>query len=166
MALLDELKCVLERYAEIRLAVVFGSVARGDVRASNDLDLALLLSPDTQDMPQKIEAELAAASGREVDFVHLDTAPPLLRFEVARDGVLLRGDHDDWVDFRTRAMIDWWDWAPTARIIEETVIQRLREKLRKSAAQSTHVMGGSSAEGGVRRSAAYRGLGTAHWRRG
>lgn len=132
MALLDELRRALERYPEIRVAAVFGSVARGDVRASSDVDLALLLSPGTLDMPQTIEADLARATGREVDFVYLDTAPPLLRFEIARDGVLLRGDHDDWVDFRTRAMIDWWDWAPTARIIEETAIQRLREKIKES----------------------------------
>src|SRR3712207_7146976 len=41
------------------------------------------------------------------------SAPPLLRFEIARDGVVLRQDRDGlWTDFKTRAMIDWWDWEP------------------------------------------------------
>jgi predicted nucleotidyltransferase len=132
MVLLDRLREVLERFPEVRLAAAFGSVARGDDRSGSDVDMALLLSPDVPEVRKRLEAELRRATGREIDFVYLDTAPPLLRFEVARDGALLVGLRDDWVDFRTRAMIDWWDWEPTARMIEEAAIRRLRQKVRKS----------------------------------
>jgi predicted nucleotidyltransferase len=128
MALIERLRAVLQRFPAVRLAAVFGSAARGDERPGSDVDVALLLSPDTPDLRLELEAELGRAAGREIDLVYLDTAPALLRFEIARDGVLLAGRRDDWVDFRTRAMIDWWDWAPTARMINEAAIQRLREK--------------------------------------
>jgi hypothetical protein len=38
-------------------------------------------------------------------------------------------DPGDWADFRARAMIDWWDWAPTARMINDAAIRRLQEKV-------------------------------------
>jgi len=129
MELLERLRATLQGFPAVRLAAAFGSVARGSEHARSDVDLALLLDPDTSELRQKIEADLGRAAGREVDLVFLDTAPPLLRFEIASDGVLLLARHrDDWVDFRTRAMIDWWDWAPTARLISEAAIRRLREK--------------------------------------
>jgi len=120
---------VLQAFPAVRLAVAFGSVARGDERAASDLDIGLLLDPDTPELRSRIEAEQGRAAGREVDVIYLDAAPPLLRFEIAGDGVLLVArDRNDWVDFRARAMIDWWDWAPTARMINDAAIRRLREK--------------------------------------
>ena len=59
--------------------------------------------------------------------IYLDEAPPLLRFEIARDGVVLVERRPGfWTDFKAKAMVDWWDWAPTARKIQRAAIQRLR----------------------------------------
>jgi predicted nucleotidyltransferase len=129
VALLDQMREVLASFPAVRFATVFGSQARGQERAGSDIDIGLLLDPDTPELRVKIEAELGRAAKRQVDLVFLESAPPLLRFEIARDGVLLVArDRNDWVDFRTRAMLDWWDWAPTARLIDEAAIRRLREK--------------------------------------
>jgi predicted nucleotidyltransferase len=129
MDLLEKLRAALVTMPAVRLAAAFGSVARGGERAGSDVDIGLLLDPNTPDLRSRIEADLGRAAGREIDLVYLDTAPPLLRFEIASDGVLLVArDRCDWVDFRARAMIDWWDWAPTARRINDAAIRRLREK--------------------------------------
>src|ERR1700674_413190 len=129
MELLERLGAVLQALPAVRLATAFGSVARGDERSGSDVDIGLLLDPDTPELRSRIEADLGRAAGREIDVVFLGAAPPLLRFEIASDGVLLVArDRSDWVDFRARAMIDWWDWAPTARIISDAAIRRLREK--------------------------------------
>lgn len=49
--------------------------------------------------------------------IFLADAPPLLRFEISRDGALLLEREDGvWTDFKVRAMVDWWDWAPYARM--------------------------------------------------
>lgn len=78
----------------------------------------------------RLAVRLSRATGREVDLVSLREAPPLLRFEIATDGVDLveRASHA-WADFRARAMTDWRDWAPTARIMQAAAIGRLRERL-------------------------------------
>jgi hypothetical protein len=114
----------------VQLAVLFGSVARGEGRARSDVDLGVWLEPDTVSQRVEVEAELGRAAGRPVDVIVLNHAPPLLRFEVARDGVLLLECREGlWTDFKARAMVDWWDWAPMARTIEATAIERLKAKV-------------------------------------
>jgi len=64
-----------------------------------------------------------------VDLIPLDTAPPLLRFEIARDGVLLlERTRNLWSDFRARAMVDWWDGAPLALRFAAAAMTRLDSK--------------------------------------
>lgn len=126
-ALLDRLREALADLPAVRLAVVFGSVARGEERPGSDVDVGIRLDPDSSALRQEVEAALGRAAGREVDVVFLDEAPPLLRFEIGADGiVLVDREPRAWADFRARSMIDWWDWAPYAKRIEDAAIQRLR----------------------------------------
>ena len=130
-ALLERLRQTAASLPEVRLAVLFGSTARGKAGPRSDMDIGVLLDPDTPDTRSQVEYELGRAVGdRAVDVIFLKGAPPLLRFEIARDGVVLHQDQDGlWVDFKARAMIDWWDWEPIARRIEEALIARLRRKV-------------------------------------
>lgn len=130
MSIEDRLRQRVSSLPEVKLAVLFGSTARGKAGPRSDVDLGVVLDPDTRDVRSRVEAELWQAAGRTVDVIYLDKAPPLLRFEIARDGVLLHQEQDHlWTDFKTRAMLDWWDWEPIAKRIEEALIQRLREKV-------------------------------------
>ena len=125
----------LRRHPAILLAVLFGSSARGVPSRNSDIDLGILLSEDGADERSGIEAALCRAAGRPVDLIFLEEAPPLLRFEVARDGkVLLERRPFLWADFKARAMIDWWDWAPTARRIVSIINSRLRETVARGQA--------------------------------
>lgn len=130
MEMLERLKQQAASCPELKLAVLFGSTARGHARPRSDVDLGILLDPYSPDLRFRIEAELGRAAGRPVDVILLDDAPPLLRFEIAREGILLfqRDDHL-WTDFKARAMVDWWDWAPTHRMIAAGVVRRLRERI-------------------------------------
>ena len=120
---------VLESWPGVRLAVLFGSTARGQSGPDSDLDVGVLFETG-QESTAGLEVALARATGRRLDLVGLDTAPPLLRFEVARDGrLLLERTPHAWVDFRARAMTDWWDWAPTARLFHAAAAARLRAAL-------------------------------------
>jgi len=120
----------LGQMPDVELAVLFGSAARGDNQRRSDLDLAVRLKEDSAQDLSRVQVTLARVTGQEVDLVPLDTSPPLLRFEIARDGVpLVERKPHAWADFRARAMIDWWDWAPTARIIHAAHLARLREKV-------------------------------------
>jgi predicted nucleotidyltransferase len=111
----DTLADALPAETDVRLAVLFGSEARGEAQADSDLDVAVI-GPDASEFPS-LALKLTCAMGREVDVVAMSTAPPLLRFQIARDGlVLVERQPYLWSDVKARAMVDWWDWAPTARL--------------------------------------------------
>ena len=131
MSILDHLCDLAPRLPEeVRLLVLFGSTARGKAGPRSDVDLGVLLDPYSAALRFKVDAELGRATGREVDTVLLDDAPPLLRFEIAKEGVLLlERDEGLWTHFKAKAMVDWWDWAPTFRMMSDVSIRRLREKI-------------------------------------
>ncbi len=114
----------------VRLAVLFGSTARGRETASSDLDVGVLLEEDGGTTLWQVETALAAAVARPLDLVDLRRAPPLLRCQVAREGrLLVERREGDWKQFKLRALRDWWDWAPTARRLHRRAIERLRRRL-------------------------------------
>jgi predicted nucleotidyltransferase len=133
---LETLLCdVLKAFPDVRLAVLFGSAARGDPSGEGDIDLGVVLNHGAPartftDLEIALGRSVGRASRRPIDLVDLSRAPPLLRFEVARDGVVLvELERFAWADFKARAMIDWWDWAPTARAIQKRVRERLERQV-------------------------------------
>lgn len=131
MSTIETLARALEQAPGVRLAVLFGSAARGTERPDSDLDVGVRLAEQEADpYGNLLAAELERATGRTIDLVLLDAAPPLLRFEIAREGRVLVEHHPgDWTAFRARAMVDWWDWAPTARMIHRVTAERLRTEV-------------------------------------
>ncbi len=115
----------------VRLAVAFGSMARGTPRHDSDTDVGVLLSAGAPaDGLTVVELALGRALRCPIDVVDLATAPPLLRFEIAGDGrPLVERDTRAWPAFRAHAMIDWFDWAPTARAMARIGTERLRRQV-------------------------------------
>ena len=110
----------------VRLAVLFGSAARGTSTADSDIDVGVSMERESDFYPE-LRVEFERVARRSIDLVCLDLAPPLLRLEIARDGiVLVARDPRGWADFRAHAMIDWWDWAPTVRMMRESLSARLK----------------------------------------
>ena len=128
LAVPPELVEALEADRRVRLGVLFGSAAQGHSTSASDLDVGVLgLDLDAL---SALEVALSRAAGRTVDLIALDHAPPLLRFEIARDGrVLVERDAYLWPNFKARALVDWWDWAPTARRIHARAAARLRAQV-------------------------------------
>jgi predicted nucleotidyltransferase len=96
--LLLRLRQALRTERNVRLAVLYGSVARGDEDAGSDLDLLVALSDDEPTAMTKLAMRLAGVAGRDVDVGRLDriedSAPLLLtraldegRVMVDRDGI-------------------------------------------------------------------------------
>jgi predicted nucleotidyltransferase len=89
--LLRMLRAALAGGPALRLALLFGSAARGELRADSDLDLAI--EPADGGLPLRAELDLQVAleraTGRPVHLVRLDRAPLLLRWRVASEGVVL-----------------------------------------------------------------------------
>jgi predicted nucleotidyltransferase len=93
----------------LRLALLFGSTARGTERPDSDLDIAIL--PEDLAIPLSAElalqARLESASGRPVDLVRIDRASPMLAWRIARDAIVLFSEPPaEATRFRARAAIE------------------------------------------------------------
>jgi predicted nucleotidyltransferase len=122
---LGPLAAALSSESGVRLAVVFGSATKGGLHRRSDLDIAVMGVAEPR-LPS-LAVALGRIAGREVDLIALETATPLLRFEIARDGeVLVERRPHLWSDFKAKAMVDWWDWAPLARRFGSAATARLK----------------------------------------
>lgn len=111
--LVVQLRTTLASVTGVRLAILFGSVARDEASRGSDVDLAVL-APAAQ--LGAIGARISEVTGREVDVVLLDDPTiPLLR-ELIRDGIVVyertAGEGASWRS-RTLAQLEidgpWYD---------------------------------------------------------
>ena len=85
-ALIDALRTVLATRPLVRLALLFGSHARGQATARSDVDLAVLARGVDR---LELAAALSLAVDREVDVIDLNEATIPMREELVRDAVVL-----------------------------------------------------------------------------
>jgi predicted nucleotidyltransferase len=119
------IRSVALAHAQLRLLVLHGSRARGDAREDSDWDFAYLAAPGFD--PSSLYADLAPALGTDrIDLADLATAGGLIRYRVARDGIVSfeapAGIFDKfWFD----AVSFWCDAAPVLRAGYESVLDGL-----------------------------------------
>lgn len=118
----SELREALARAADLRLAMLFGSVARGEARANSDVDVAVLADHAlTANERIRLIDSISQATGRAVDLVDVMTAGPLLLGEILRDGIRLLGSPAELADLAARAALDAADFLP---LMQRTLQQR------------------------------------------
>ena len=96
--LLSMLRRALRTEPNVRLAVLYGSAARGDDVTDSDVDLLVSLREDHADAAVKLAVRLERVLSREVDVARLgrvqSTAPLLLLRVIDEGRVLLDRDHE------------------------------------------------------------------------
>lgn len=116
--LLERLRAALAGGPPLRLALCFGSAARGQSRPDSDIDVGIL--PVDPDLSLRAELDLAVtlerAAGRPIDLVRLDRSDVLLRFRAARDGIVVRAEPPvEEARFRAATCIEHDDLGPLIR---------------------------------------------------
>jgi predicted nucleotidyltransferase len=88
----------LRTLPNVRLAMLFGSIARGDDGLKSDLDVLVKLRSDGVRERAQVAERLEAASGRSVQLVSLEDAlsAPSLLAEALRDGRVLVDREASW----------------------------------------------------------------------
>ena len=121
--LVSRIVSALQSVASLELALVFGSVARGDARLSSDLDIAVRYATPL-DAEQKIALieSLADVSGRAIDLIDLRVTGPIVARQALTKGTRIFGADEIWASQTTRTLIDYADFAP---LIERTLRERL-----------------------------------------
>ncbi len=122
MSTTQSLASALDAFPEIRLAIVFGSVAREEAGRSSDLDLAVLSDAAlSSDSKTALISSLARASGRPVDLIDLQRVGEPLLGEILKHGkrILVR-DSTAYAELIRRHLFDAADFLPyRQRIIAE-----------------------------------------------
>lgn len=126
--LIRVLQVVLSAGPQLRLAVLFGSTARGTDRPDSDLDVAILpVDPELSLADElMLQAQISSASKREVDLVRLDRCTPTLRFRVAREGLPVFAAPGALSSFRARAGIEHAELAPLVKRASALFLKRVR----------------------------------------
>lgn len=117
----EHLRAVLAAFPHIELALLFGSVARGDERPQSDLDIAVG-ARHALSAAQKIALieALAERTGRPIDLVDLRTVGEPLLGQILRHGRRLLGSDKAYGQLISRHLFDQADFVPYhARILAE-----------------------------------------------
>ena len=105
---------ILQAGPPLRLAILFGSHAKGRARADSDADIAILPRDPALGLNAELElaGQLVLALRREIDIVRIDHASTYLRWQIARDGIPLIADPAwELVRFRANAASEHADIA-------------------------------------------------------
>ncbi len=103
--LLSQLRAALRTERHVRLAVLYGSLARGEEDAGSDLDLLVCFAADRPASPLRLAARLQDLTGRRVDVADLtriEAGAPLLLERVLDEGRVLVDRDGQWQALRER----------------------------------------------------------------
>lgn len=116
-----EVQTALANHPEIELAIVFGSVARGEARRDSDVDIAVQMArPLNVDEKMRLIDDIAAATGRPVDLIDLRTVGEPLLGQILKHGQQIRGEAVDLTPLMQRHVYAMEDFMPyVERMLEE-----------------------------------------------
>lgn len=111
--LIEQLRQLLERQGDIRLSIVFGSVADGSQHSESDVDIAVLADgPLTARRKMALIDALARAAERPIDLIDLSTAGEPLLGQILQHGQRLTGADSTFATLVSRHLFDAADFLP------------------------------------------------------
>jgi predicted nucleotidyltransferase len=123
---IEKLAAVLAADPRIAYALLFGSGAKGGAHPESDLDVAIgvgrAMALGLLDLGA-LAARLEAATGRRVDLVVMDEAPPVLAYRIFRDGQTIVVRDKPALDARrARAILEYLDFRPVEQLCARGVL--------------------------------------------
>ena len=122
-----KLRELLAAEADVSLAILFGSLARGDAGRDSDLDIAVSTGrPMTATRCQELADRLAVLAGRPIDLVDLSTVGGALLGRILRRGTVVAQRDPGALGRLYERFLDWQaDFAPAVESLLESRHQRL-----------------------------------------
>ncbi|NDP47086.1 MAG: nucleotidyltransferase domain-containing protein [Sulfuriferula multivorans] len=118
MDLNNRIQQVLAQHGGIRMAILFGSLAKGCATPQSDLDLAIQMdAPLTAEAKMALIGELSQAIGRPVDLIDLRVAGEPLLGQILKHGARLLGSDSDYAELLKRHLFEEADFMPYRRRI-------------------------------------------------
>lgn len=110
-----KLREFFSRIEGVKVAYLFGSTVRGEANRLSDIDIAVLfddglLQKEAFDLELELISELTGLLKTDnIDLVVLNNSPLLLKYNIIRDGIILKSDEPLRVKFETRIMCRYLD---------------------------------------------------------
>lgn len=109
----SDVLAVLARYKNLRLAILFGSLAKGRARQDSDLDLAVDLGHSlSASEKMHLIGDLAVVTGRPVDLIDLKTVGEPLLGQILQTGIRLFGSNTCYAELIRKHLFDQADFLP------------------------------------------------------
>lgn len=127
---IPQIKTVLAEIPQVKFAYLFGSQARGDAGLLSDIDIAVYV--DGRMDPFRLRLALLESLAHRLgtdrfDLVTLNDASPLLKYEVVRQGVVIKEHRQRRIAFEVRTLSEYFD----TEHLRKTQRQYLKEQLRQ-----------------------------------
>lgn len=116
-----KIQSALNQFSDIKLVLVFGSVASGKATSASDLDIAVLAKkPLSVQKKVSLINALAESFGRPVDLVDLSQAGEPLLGQILQHGRRVLGKDEHYAELLSRHLLDQSDFVPyQSRILSE-----------------------------------------------
>ncbi len=132
----EVLPALLAHYPVVA-AYVYGSVARGTVLPTSDVDIALVLAEplppyERLQLELTIESEVEEAAGiSPVDVRIINDAPLLVKGQIAQEGIrVYEGDRQKRIAFEVLTRQQYMDFERFVRPLQRAFLEKLHQKYR------------------------------------
>ena len=131
MDIIEKCKNVLMKYENILFAYIFGSYAKGNMRADSDLDIGIYLKEEMNiEEYLKIRMDLTKICKRQVDLVVLNAATPLLKYEIYKNNILLfTRDRTIESNYKVKILFEYNDIKRYLEMSYKKTIERLKNEV-------------------------------------
>lgn len=113
---LESIRAILARHSDIRLAILFGSMATGHASRDSDVDLAVA-AERALNVNEKmvLMAELAEVTGRPIDLIDLYVVGEPLLGQIIKRGRRILGSDERYAELIKRHLFEEADFMPYYR---------------------------------------------------
>ncbi|MBE6083187.1 nucleotidyltransferase domain-containing protein [Acidilutibacter cellobiosedens] len=131
MDIVEKCKNVLMKYENILFAYIFGSYAKGNMRADSDVDIGIYLKEEMNiEEYLKIRMDLTKICKRQVDLVVLNAATPLLKYEIYKNNILLfTRDRTIESNYKVKILFEYNDIKRYLEMSYKKTIERLKNEV-------------------------------------
>lgn len=131
MDIIKKCKDILMEYEDIIFAYIFGSYVSGKIRVDSDIDIAIYLEKNIDIYTYiEIKMNLSEVLKREVDLVILNNAPPLLKYEIYKNNILIFSrDKTLESKYKVKTLFEYNDVKRYLNLSYDKTIERLKKEV-------------------------------------
>lgn len=118
----------------VKMAILFGSQARGDYKNDSDIDLAFLMEEEylknknILDLRSELVSVFSSKIKKDCDIIFINQAPPLLKYQIVKYGrKIYLDDGFDYSSFFSLTIRKYFDFKFYQDFQNKRLLQRIRK---------------------------------------